>query len=215
MLGAPFTCMLKSKKIIKTKKTEKPKKSKKTEAKSKERKIKEPIFKKKRGKTKPESVPKEKIKPIVRTKLGAEKPKLKLKPKLTPKPLRYFEAVGRRKTAVARIRLFTKGEKEFLINRKLYQNYFQDLQLQQIAISSLKKMNCVDKFRIQVLARGGGLHAQAEAVRHGITRALVKFNPDFRKRLKRVGFLTRDSRMRERKKFGLKRARRAPQWQKR
>jgi len=66
-----------------------------------------------------------------------------------------------------------------------------------------------------VKVKGGGFHAQAEAVRHGIARALVIFNPDFRKRLKRAGFLTRDPRMRERKKFGLKRARRAPQWAKR
>ena len=190
--------MLKSKKTTKTKKSKEGEKAKKT-GKTKEKKVKKPRL----------------PKPVSKILAGK-----KVKPKpgesvSKPKPLRYFEAVGRRKTAVARIRLFTKGEKEFLINRKLYQNYFQDLQLQQIAISSLKKMNCLDKFRIQVLARGGGLHAQAEAVRHGIARALVKFNPDFRKRLKRVGFLTRDPRMRERKKFGLKRARRAPQWQKR
>jgi small subunit ribosomal protein S9 len=128
---------------------------------------------------------------------------------------RYFEAVGRRKTAAARVRLFTRGEKEFLVNDKPYQLYFPTLDLQKIATESLEKMNCLDRFRISVKARGGGLHAQAEAVRHGIARALVKFNPNFRKRLKKAGFLTRDPRMRERKKFGLKRARRAPQWQKR
>jgi len=128
---------------------------------------------------------------------------------------RYFEAVGRRKTAVARIRLFTKGDKEFLINNLPYDKYFSGLEMQQIASSALTKMKCFDKFRVVVIVRGGGLHAQSEAIRHGTSRALVVFNPDFRKRLKRAGFLTRDPRMRERKKFGLKRARRAPQWQKR
>ncbi len=128
---------------------------------------------------------------------------------------KYFEAVGRRKTAVARIRLFTRGEKTLLINKKPFNVYFPTLELQQIAQSSLKKMKSLDRFRVSIIVRGGGLHAQAEAIRHGIARALILFNPDYRKRLRRVGFLTRDPRMRERKKFGLKRARRAPQWQKR
>lgn len=135
------------------------------------------------------------------------------KPKI--KPERYFETVGRRKTSIARIRLFTRGDKDFLVNERTLNLYFPTLELQQIAKSAFEKMNCLDKFRIQVLVRGGGLHSQAEAVRHGTARALVLFNPDFRKRLKKAGFLTRDPRMRERKKFGLKRARRAPQWQKR
>jgi len=128
---------------------------------------------------------------------------------------RYFEAIGRRKTSLARVRLFTQGEKAIIINEKPYQSYFFDSNLQQIIISSLEKMKVIDKFRILVRVRGGGIHSQAEAIRHGISRALVKFNPDFKKRLRRVGYLTRDPRMRERKKFGLKRARRAPQWQKR
>jgi small subunit ribosomal protein S9 len=103
----------------------------------------------------------------------------------------------------------------FLVNEKPYNIYFPTFELQQIALASLEKMKCLDKFRVLVKVKGGGFHSQAEAVRHGIARALVKFNPDFKKRLKRAGYLTRDSRMRERKKFGLKRARRAPQWQKR
>lgn len=140
--------------------------------------------------------------------------KAKIK-KPAPKPARYLETVGRRKTAVARVRLFTQGEKLILVNEKPYQNYFSTSELQQIAAASLIKMKALDKFRILVKVRGGGVHAQAEAVRHGISRALVKFNPDFRKRLRRAGYLTRDPRMRERKKFGLKRARRAPQWSKR
>ena len=131
------------------------------------------------------------------------------------KPKRYFEAVGRRKTAVARVRLFTQGEKVILINEKLYKDYFPISENQKVVIAPLEKMKVVDRFRVLVKVRGGGINAQAEAVRHGIARALLKFNPDFRKKLKRAGFLTRDPRKRERKKFGLKRARRAPQWRKR
>ena len=145
----------------------------------------------------------------------AKKAKKIAKPKPAPKPAKYFEAMGRRKTAVARIRLFTLGEKAFLVNDKSLENYFLTFELQQIAQASLEKMKCLDKFRISAKVKGGGLHAQAEAVRHGIARALVLFNPEFRKRLKKAGYLKRDPRMRERKKFGLKRARRAPQWQKR
>ena len=133
----------------------------------------------------------------------------------TKKTAKYFEAVGRRKTSVARVRLFTQGEKGFLVNGKACQDYFPTLELQQIVISPLERMKASDKFGVEVRVRGGGVHSQAEAVRHGISRALVKFNIEFKKRLRKAGFLTRDPRMRERKKFGLKRARRAPQWQKR
>ncbi|MBU4204658.1 30S ribosomal protein S9 [Patescibacteria group bacterium] len=120
---------------------------------------------------------------------------------------RYHEAIGRRKTAVARVRFYTRGEKEFLINNKPYQEYFSHPGLQETAIASLKKMKCLDKFRVLVRVTGGGLKAQAEAIRHGTARVLVGFNPNFRKRLRKAGYLTRDPRMRERKKFGLKRAR--------
>ena len=129
--------------------------------------------------------------------------------------VKYYEAVGRRKRAVARIRMFTRGKRDFLINNKPLKEYFSTYELQKTASASLEKMKCLDKFNVSVVVRGGGLNAQAEAVRHGISRALMLFNPDFRKRLKKAGFLKRDSRMRERKKPGLKRARRAPQWKKR
>jgi len=128
---------------------------------------------------------------------------------------RYFEATGRRKTAVARVRLFTKGEKQFLVNAKPYQEYFKTEDDRQNATASLRKMKCLDKFRVTVIVKGGGHSAQAEAIRHGTARVLVDFNNNFKKRLRKVGYLTRDPRMRERKKFGLKRARRAPQWSKR
>lgn len=128
---------------------------------------------------------------------------------------RYFEAKGRRKTAIAQIRLFTQGEKTLLVNGKPYQNYFPVLELQQIVTACLTKMNCLNQFKISAKVKGGGIHSQAEAIRLGIARALVKFSPDFQKELRKHGYLTRDSRMRERKKFGLKRARRARQWRKR
>lgn len=168
---------------------------------------------------KTKKVKKEKLKRVkkvarVEKKIVPEKVELVKKPPLIKRE-KYYEAEGRRKTAVVRIRLFTRGEKEFLINGKPLEQYFSTFELQQIAKASLEKMKCLDKFRVLALVRGGGLKAQAGAIRHGTARVLVLFNPDFRKRLKAAGFLRRDPRMRERKKFGLKRARRAPQWQKR
>lgn len=129
--------------------------------------------------------------------------------------LRYYEAVGRRKRAVARVRLFTKGDKMFVVNKKPHTEYFKTVDLQGVANGALKKMKVGDKFSVSALVKGGGQSGQAEAVRHGISRALLKFNPDFQKRLKRAGFLSRDPREKERRKFGLKKARKAPQWGKR
>lgn len=158
-----------------------------------------------------------KEKPKTEEKVGEKPEELVLAKEIftVDKEGKYWEAVGRRKTAVARVRLFTRGDKEIIVNQKPFNKYFPTPELRQLASAALDKMKCLDKFRILVLAKGGGLNGQAEAMRHGISRALVIFNIDFRKRLKKAGFLTRDARMRERKKFGLKRARRAPQWQKR
>ncbi|HDZ54389.1 MAG TPA: 30S ribosomal protein S9 [Candidatus Nealsonbacteria bacterium] len=181
----------------------------KTASTTKEKAIsKKTLKKKKASKSKKEKTKREKVK--VKAKKKVEK--TFLEKEISEK---YWAGVGRRKTAVARARLFAKGEKKFLVNDKLYQEYFPILDYWQTASSSLRKMNTLDRLRVLVKVRGGGCHAQAEAVRHATARALVKFNPNFRKRLRKAGFLTRDSRMRERKKFGLKRARRAPQWQKR
>ncbi|MBI2625216.1 MAG: 30S ribosomal protein S9 [Candidatus Nealsonbacteria bacterium] len=130
-------------------------------------------------------------------------------------PGKYFEAVGRRKTSTARIRISVKGDKVFSVNQKPLNAYFPVPELQVIALSAFEKMGCLDKFMIFVRVQGGGIHSQAEAIRHAAARALVKFDPEFKKPLRRIGYLTRDPRMRERKKFGLKRARRAPQWAKR
>jgi small subunit ribosomal protein S9 len=133
---------------------------------------------------------------------------------VSPKQDRYYEAVGRRKTAIARVRIFTKGN-GFVVNDKPLAVYFPTPELQKLAEDALRKMKSTERFRVSVRVKGGGLVSQAEAVRHGTARALVVFNPDFRKRLKRAGFLKRDPRMKERKKFGLKKSRRAPQWAKR
>lgn len=134
---------------------------------------------------------------------------------------RYYEAVGRRKTAVARVRLFTANPSEIadegklIINDKSYKDFFPTMELQDIVESPLKRLKSLNRFRVTIKVKGGGLRGQAEAIRHGITRALVLFDTNFRKKLKKVGFLTRDSRKKERKKYGLKKARRAPQWSKR
>ena len=137
------------------------------------------------------------------------------------KKKRYYEAVGRRKTSVARVRLWTVHPSEsaesgnFTINGKKHTEYFITPELRCVSEMSLRKMKSFNRFQVSVLVKGGGISSQAEAVRHGIARSLVVFDFNFGKKLRRVGFLTRDPRMRERKKFGLKRARRSPQWSKR
>jgi small subunit ribosomal protein S9 len=127
---------------------------------------------------------------------------------------RYFEAKGARKTAVARVRLYT-AQTGITVNGKDLKDYFRDLRLQREVLKPFEAMNVGDKVGVTAKVSGGGLSGQAEAVRHGIARALLLFNGEFRKRLRRVGLLTRDARMVERKKYGLKKARRAPQWAKR
>lgn len=127
----------------------------------------------------------------------------------------YYQGVGRRKTSVARVRLYNKKNGSVSVNEKKLEQYFTTETLQKTVMSPLDKMKSLDKFEIKVIVRGGGINSQAEAIRHGISRALVVFNEEYKKRLRKAGLLTRDSRMKERKKFGLKRARRAPQWSKR
>ncbi|MEK7548960.1 MAG: 30S ribosomal protein S9 [Patescibacteria group bacterium] len=127
---------------------------------------------------------------------------------------RYFEAVGRRKTAIARVRIYTKI-KSITVNGRDYKKYFPILRMQKAIVSPIEKMKIDDKLGISAKVKGGGLLAQAEAIRHGVSRALVKFNLNFKKRLRRIGYLTRDSRMVERKKYGLRGARRGRQWRKR
>lgn len=133
---------------------------------------------------------------------------------ISQKTERYFEAVGRRKTAVARVRIFVK-KGDFLVNEKPYQEYFPTLDLRVIFEASLKKAKVLDKLSATIKVKGGGPKGQVGACLLGLARALVKYNPNWRTKMKKAGFLSRDPRMVERKKYGLKKARRAPQWQKR
>lgn len=128
---------------------------------------------------------------------------------------RYTEAVGRRKTSIARVRLFEAEKGGIFVNGKDFFSYFPILGLRRTAEEPLKETGLSPKIRIEAKITGGGISSQAGALRHGISRALDKFQPAYRKALKQRGFLTRDSRMKERRKFGLKKARKAPQWSKR
>lgn len=126
----------------------------------------------------------------------------------------YFYANGKRKTSVARVRLYENGKGEIIVNNKPVNEYFFGELIGNIK-APLKIANAMKLFDITVLVQGGGVSSQADAVCHGISKALLEYDPELRPELKKVGFLTRDSRVKERKKFGLKRARRAPQWAKR
>jgi len=133
----------------------------------------------------------------------------------TTKINKYYEAVGRRKTAVARIRLWPNDSKqEVIVNDKNYSDYFPGKEMQGALLEPIVKSG-IKNYKISVKVFGGGLRAQAYASRHGLSRALVLAHPEFKTILKTFGFLTRDPRMKERKKPGLKGARRAPQWSKR
>lgn len=126
---------------------------------------------------------------------------------------RYIEAVGRRKTAVARVRITPASKTSITIGNKDLHEYFSVEEMQMIVKEPLKDIS--DKFVITGKIVGGGIHSQSEAMRHGIARALVAFNADLRRPLKKEGMLKRDPRAKERRKFGLKKARKAPQWSKR
>jgi small subunit ribosomal protein S9 len=126
---------------------------------------------------------------------------------------KYTEAVGRRKTATARVRITPSKKDHMVVNDKSVSDYFKRNVLVDIARAALAISG--GKHEVSARVSGGGPEAQAEAVRHATARALVILNPEQRKDLKVRGFLKRDPRMKERKKFGLKGARRAPQWSKR
>ncbi len=128
---------------------------------------------------------------------------------------RYHYGVGRRKSSVARVRLFP-GQGNIMVNNRSLQEYFGNRDVYQTIIAEpLRLMNLVDRFDMQIRVTGGGLSGQAEAIRHAISRALTEFDAEFRPALKQAGLLTRDARVKERKKVGLKRARKAPQYTKR
>lgn len=146
---------------------------------------------------------------------AAAKPKPKPEVEAPQAATHYFEAVGRRKTAVARVRLTEGRAPVFTINGRALDAYFPDAHLRGVAEAPLHMLAVAPAFGVEVKVLGGGIAGQAEAVRHGVSRALTLWNADHRPRLKKAGFLRRDPRMKERKKYGLKGARRAPQWQKR
>ncbi len=128
--------------------------------------------------------------------------------------VRYYEAVGRRKRAVARVRLYP-GDGQIVVNDKELKEYFGRSQDWYNVMSPLRLTNNEDQFNVSALVRGGGTTGQAQAIRHGVARALLVLDPDLRSVLRRAGHLTRDAREKERKKPGLKRARKAPQYTKR
>jgi len=125
-----------------------------------------------------------------------------------------YYGTGRRKHSVARVRLIP-GEGRIVINKRDLNEYFGLETLKLIVKQPLNLTETLGKYDVVVIATGGGMSGQAGAIRHGISRALLKADPELRGSLKRAGFLTRDPRMKERKKYGLKAARRAPQFSKR
>ncbi len=132
----------------------------------------------------------------------------------TPKKA-YFYGTGRRKSSVARVHVFPNGSGKITINNREIDNYFGLDTLKLIVRQPLVSTDMLDKVDIDATVIGGGVTGQAGAIRHGIARALLNVNEEFRAVLKKEGFLTRDPRMKERKKYGLKAARRAPQFSKR
>jgi small subunit ribosomal protein S9 len=127
----------------------------------------------------------------------------------------FIRAVGRRKTSVARVRMFKDGKGVITVEGKDWKTYFPTLEQQFVVFSPLKATGQGESFDFSVKIAGGGIMSQAGALQHGIARTLLKFDEQFKAVLKKSGFLTRDPRVKERKKPGLKRARRAPQWKKR
>ena len=127
----------------------------------------------------------------------------------------YMYGTGRRKSSVARVHLFPNGTGSITINGRDIDDYFGLETLKLMVRSPLALTNTDGKFDIVINVVGGGTSGQAGAIRHGLSRALLQFNPELRATLKKAGFLTRDPRMKERKKYGLKAARRAPQFSKR
>jgi len=126
----------------------------------------------------------------------------------------YFYGTGRRKSSVARVRLY-QGTGKITINDRDIDDYFGLETLKLIVRQPFAVTNTNEKFDIVCTVAGGGVTGQAGAIRHGLSRALLQFDPELRSALKKEGFLTRDPRMKERKKYGLKAARRAPQFSKR
>lgn len=128
---------------------------------------------------------------------------------------RYIETIGRRKTAIARVRITPAAKSSVVVNDKDVDVYFTTDELRRIAVEAITSVKLAQKFKVTAKITGGGINGQAEALRHGLSRALIIHDLELRKKLKAAGFLKRDPRAKERRKFGLKKARKAPQWSKR
>jgi small subunit ribosomal protein S9 len=131
------------------------------------------------------------------------------------KDKKYIEAIGRRKTSVARVRLTPASKASYEVNGKNLADYFSVSELISVVESPFKESEVSNKYKITIKVLGGGIRSQAEAIRLGISRALIKEDAELRKSLKKAGFLKRDPRVKERKKPGLRKARKRPQWSKR
>ncbi len=128
----------------------------------------------------------------------------------------YYYGMGRRKTAVARVRLFPNGDGTIIVNGRSAKAYFGPREsINATLVAPLRLLEIADQYNMTVRVVGGGTSGQAGAIRHGVARALLRVNPDWKPALRKAGYLTRDPRMKERKKPGLKRARKAPQYTKR
>ena len=128
---------------------------------------------------------------------------------------KYIESVGRRKTAIARVRMTPAAKLSVMVNNRELASYFPTLKLQNSATEPFSTVSLPTQFMVTVRVTGCGQTGQADAVRHAISRALVMYQGDLRGALKKEGMLKRDPRAKERRKFGLKKARKAPQWSKR
>lgn len=159
---------------------------------------------------------KEKIKKIAKIKQETkEKVKKEVKKEVEKEvKKRYIEAIGRRKEAIARVRL-TKDKPGFVINQKTMEEYFDLLDCHKKILDPFKATNLENSFFVSIKVKGGGITGQAEAIRLGISRCLIKIDEKLNPILRKAGFLTRDARKVERKKYGLKKARKAAQWSKR
>jgi small subunit ribosomal protein S9 len=127
----------------------------------------------------------------------------------------YYYGTGKRKTSIAKIRLYPDEGGTILVNGKPMDEYFNWKPWQGIITEPFRLTETVNRFQVAVRVQGGGVNSQAEAIRHGISRALVVYDETLKAGLRRAGFITRDARIKESKKYGLKRARRAPQYTKR
>ncbi len=127
----------------------------------------------------------------------------------------YYHGTGKRKTAIAQVRLYQDAGGPIIVNGKPMDEYFGWSTWQGVVNDAFRVSNTTNRFRVVVKVLGGGVNAQAEAVRHGIARALVSYDETLKPALRRAGYITRDARIKESKKYGLKRARRAPQYTKR